>query len=87
MFITRPLAVRNRPRFLTQRMKPILKCCQKPLTIPQRINLVKKEFDRPLTLEDKRVLIEKMIKIMTDQDVSNDEIVECIHFLNEKNAW
>jgi len=60
-----------------------------PQPIPVRIQKIKETYNgtpKP-TKEIKRQLLDDLVKIMTDPNVTNKEIMECIRFLNEKAAW
>lgn len=60
-----------------------------PQPIPARIQKIKEVYNEtPKPTKDiKRQLLDDLVKIMTDPNVTNKEIMECIRFLNEKEIW
>ena len=60
-----------------------------PQPIPARIQKIKEAYNttQKPTKEVKQKLLDDLVKIMTDPNVTNAQIMECIRFLNEKEIW
>lgn len=53
-----------------------------------KIQTIMDEYSaKTLTYSDKQVLLKELVKIMMQNDVTNEQIMLCIHFLNEKDVW
>lgn len=75
------------PRPRMSRSAPI-KCSNASPYLEARIHHIVQRYDRTvLTDETKKTLIIEMLSIVTDKDVTNQQIQFCIRYLNDCDAW
>ena len=71
-----------------------LHCCnnyhhyQSQRYLEMRIQTIMQRFNREIpTDKNKKQLVLEMLSIVTDKDVTNEQIQTCIRYLNDKDAW
>ena len=53
-----------------------------------RIQTIIQRYNREvMTDKNKKHLVIEMLSIVTDKDVTNQQIITCIHYLNDMDAW
>ena len=71
-----------------------VKCCnnyhnyQAQRYLEMRIQTIMQRFNREIPTDKiKKQLVIVMLSIVTDKDVTNEQIQTCIRYLNDKDAW